>query len=404
MALALLLVPTFMVAQETSGVVDSLHTDEIEDRIPNVSQYDLSECEWVDFCDYPKYAVVTKDGKKGLYDMERHENITDIEFRELYFSRQIEEDSINICYFYFKQGIKQGILGVFTEDNSIMSIYGDDPDEVCELDSCTTIDNRMTKKAKNLLKKFIHKQQLDNAQIVILDAVSGRLKTWIALDADMEKENAGKLLYHSCAASLIKPFFAVLALDRNNISPDSIYDGTTYLEGIRRVNNKMMRQAISQAYRASVAERKWNQFTDTQHPSISPFDIAVCFNSLNHQGKIFMPTLKGDSVSVDEDGFPLTVIQTVQRALRVDRSVFPYLTWLTDKTEWMGYATEEYLYAEGDKKKTMPVGKQLQFAGLFPADHPRYTICVVADKHATNVNAALLQEVINPLTKWLLKN
>ena len=62
------------------------------------------------------------------------------------------------------------------------------------------------------------------------------------------------------------------------------------------------------------------------------------------------------------------------------------------------------IYAEEDKDRMTPVGAQIQFAGVFPADSPRYTICVVADKQSTDVSTSVLQDVVNPLTKWLLKN
>ena len=60
-----------------------------------------------------------------------HKNITEIEFRELGYSRQTEtEDSTNISMFYAKKGIKHGILGVSESTNDILSIWMDDPDEV----------------------------------------------------------------------------------------------------------------------------------------------------------------------------------------------------------------------------------------------------------------------------------
>lgn len=155
--------------------------------------------------------------------------------------------------------------------------------EVYSLDDCTTIDNRMTKRARKLLDAFVKQQQMENAQIVILDAKSGRLKTWISLDADIAKENAGKLLARN------------------------------------------------------------------RHES-------------------------------------------------------PQLTWFSDMTNWFGYATTEYIYAAEDKERITPVGTKIQFAGFFPADSPRYTIYVVADKLSTNVSTSVLKDIVNPLTKWLLKN
>ena len=91
---SLMILPSFVSAQE---VVDSVEVDPYEDMIIetyytddggtandtiylnksdedkfNEFKKDLKEYDWVDICYNPKYAVVTKDGKKGLYDMVEH--------------------------------------------------------------------------------------------------------------------------------------------------------------------------------------------------------------------------------------------------------------------------------------------------------------------------------------------
>ena len=63
----------------------------------------------------------------------------------------------------------------------------------------------------------------------------------------------------------------------------------------------------------------------------------------------------------------------------------------------------ENVYAEEDKGKLQPVGKQIQFAGLFPVENHRYCICIVADKNSLDASLAELGDVVNPLAKWLLK-
>ena len=69
-------------------VVDTVSADELMNDMPIVTQYDLKEYEWVDICNNPKYAIVSKDGKKGIYDMMLHKNVTEIEYRDLGFSKQ----------------------------------------------------------------------------------------------------------------------------------------------------------------------------------------------------------------------------------------------------------------------------------------------------------------------------
>ena len=428
LVLAVLLVPTLMTAQEVTELVDSIEVDPNEDMIietyytddggtandtiylndeandwqKNLPQYDLKEYEWVDFCDNPKYAIVSKDGKKGIYDLVLHKNITEIEYRDLGFSKlTVAEDSAYISMFFATKGIKRGIVSVYEPTNNVVSIWMDDPDELYALDECTTIDKKITKKSTKLLGKLMKQEQMEDAQMVVLDAKSGRLKAWVRMDRDTEKDESGKLLVHSCSASLIKPFHAVMALENDSLSLDSVCGTMTYRSAIKTVNDEVMRQAIMNGYRRSVAERTWRELTDTENPSTSPFIIAVGYNSLAHQGTMIIPTMKADSVNVEEYVFTDTNLMNLKDVLRVDRAKSPQLAWLTADTDWYGYATTENVYAADDKEKLQPLGKQIQFAGTFPADNPRFTICVVADKSSLDVEPSVFKEVVNPLVRFL---
>lgn len=417
LGLVLLMMPSVVSAQEVVEIVDSVYTgtDEmvvadtirlgaIDEWQQNLPQYDLKEYEWVEICYNPKYAIVTKDGKNGIYDMELHRNITEIIYRDLGFSKQtMAEDSAYISLFYGTMGIKRGIISVYEPDNNVVSIWMDDPDEVYSLDECTTIDKKMTKRAKNLLEGFVQKEHLDNAQIVILDAGTGRLKTWIRLDSDLERDEAGKLIVHSCTGSLTKPFHTIMALENEGISLDSIYNGVSYRQGIKKFDNEVMHQAIMTGYRRSVAERKWRELTDSRNPSTSPFIMAVGYNSLALNGTMIIPTMKEDSVNVEKDVFSPTNLTNLIEVLRVDKSESPQLAWLSDGIEWLGYATTENIYSNEDKEMRNPIGKQIQFAGVFPAENPKYTICVVGDKQSLDIEPAAFQDVVNPLAQWLLK-
>jgi len=271
------------------------------------------------------------------------------------------------------------------------------------LDECTTIDKKMTKKATKLLGNLMKQKQMDNLQLVVLDAKSGRLKTWVRLDQDKEKDEAGKLLVHSCAGSLTKPFHAVMALENDSLSLDSICAANTYRRAIKSVDNDVMHQVIQNGYRRSVADRKWRELTDTGNPSTSPFILAVGYNSLANGGTMIIPTMKGDSVTVEENVFSDTNLANLREVLRVDRVESPQLAWLTADTEWFGYASSENIYAEKDKEQEQPIGKQIQFAGLFPVENPRYCICIVADNNSLEASPADFEDAVNLLVKWLLK-
>ena len=383
-------------------VADTFKLSDLEKWKRSIPQCDFKEYEWVDICYNPKYAIVSKGGKKGIYDLMLHKNVTEIEYRDLGFSKQtVAEDSASISLFYATKGIKRGIISLYEPTNDVVSIWMDDPDEVYSLDDCTTIDKFMTKAVKKLLEKSIKKQQLDKIQAVVLDAKTGHLNSWVALETDMEKEDAGKLLVHSCAASLTKPFHTVMALENDSIPLDSIYNGMSYRMAIKSCNSQMMQHSIMNGYRRSAAERKWRELTDTSDPATSPFIMAVGYNSLAHNGTMIIPTMKADSVNVQEDVFTSTNVANLRDVLLVDRTESPQLAWLYEDVEWTGYATSEFIYDEADKENENPVGKQVQFAGTFPAENPRYTICVVADKHSLDVEASILQDVVNPLVRFL---
>ena len=378
--------------------------DETSEWQKNLPQYDLKEYEWVDICYNPKYAIVSKDGRKGIYDMILHKNVTEIEYRDLGFSKQtVTEDSAYISMFYATKGIKRGIVSIYEPTNNVVSIWMDDPDELYSLDECTTIDKKITKKATKVLGNLMKQQQMENVQIVILDAKSGRLKTWVRLDRDKEKDQAGKLLVHSCAASLTKPFHTVMALENDSIPIDSICNGMSYRKAIKSCNNQMMQQAIQNGYRRSAADRVWRELTDTQNPSTSPFILAVGYNSLANGGTMIIPTMKADSVNVEEDVFSANSLANLKEVLKVDRVASPQLAWLSTDIEWLGYSTTEDIFAEEDKDYSTAIGKQIEFAGWFPVEEPRYTICIVGDKLSKDATPALFQDIVNPLAKWLLK-
>ena len=430
LVLASLLVPTLMAAQDVTEAVDSIEADpyegmiiesiitdngeivedtiylddEVSDWQKNLPQYDLKEYEWVEFCNNPKYAIVTKEGKKGIYDLLLHRNVTEIEFRDLGFSKQtMAEYSAYISLFYATKGIKRGIISLYEPTNNVVSIWMDDPDELYSLDECTTFDRKMTKKATKLFGNLMKQQQMDNLQLVVLDAKSGLLKTWIRLDQDKEKDEAGKLLVHSCTGSLTKPFHAVMALENDSLSLDGISGASTYRHAIKSVDDDVMHQVIQNGYRRNVADRKWRELTDTGNPSTSPFILAVGYNSLANGGTMMIPTMKGDSVNVEENVFSDANLANLREVLRVDRVESPQLAWLTADTDWFGYATSENIYAENDKEREQPIGKQIQFAGLFPIENPRYCICIVADNNSLDASPADFEDAVNPLVKWLLK-
>lgn len=157
LVLAFLLVPIHSSAQEVCDsisedniVIDSVYTEtgeivadtfRVGEGKNVIPQYEFKEHDWVDLCTNPKYAVVTKGGKQGIYDMILHQNITEIEFDELGFFRRTEAEKdadIVMNMFYVKKGSQTGILSVCENDNSIFSIWMDESEEKDVVDADNT--------------------------------------------------------------------------------------------------------------------------------------------------------------------------------------------------------------------------------------------------------------------------
>lgn len=133
----LLMVPAVVSAREMKFVVDSIEVDTVEvDYVVDgddvvradstkITQYALCNCDGVAVCENLKYAIVTKDGKKGIYDMMLGKNVTEIEFQEITFlCSEDMDDGSSSSWFLVKRENQTGIFCVFEDDNSVMAIWG----------------------------------------------------------------------------------------------------------------------------------------------------------------------------------------------------------------------------------------------------------------------------------------
>lgn len=83
----------------------------------------------LDFCDslmvedvIDRYGVAYKGGKCGVYDISRQENVTNIEFDYLRYTRRIEIEGGYYSYFYWERDADYGTVGIVEEDNHFMII------------------------------------------------------------------------------------------------------------------------------------------------------------------------------------------------------------------------------------------------------------------------------------------
>lgn len=107
-----------------------------------ITQHKWSKYEYVDTCT-TRYAVVHDwNGRCGIYDLEKKENITELEYRALYFSRMMElEDGNQATVFYGYKGHQEGIVSV-TPSGGAVAVMMLDKEQTYSLDSCRTIDEK----------------------------------------------------------------------------------------------------------------------------------------------------------------------------------------------------------------------------------------------------------------------
>lgn len=116
-------------AQDVAAV-DNIGEEEAVGK-KHITQVPLEQCEQIDTCSITKFAIVTKDGKLGIYDLEKHENVTEIDFDVVGFSRRyVSEDGIEVFYFYVEKGIERGTIGVVGENNQTVGVWMDNSENV----------------------------------------------------------------------------------------------------------------------------------------------------------------------------------------------------------------------------------------------------------------------------------
>ena len=93
------------------------------------------------------------NGRCGIYDLEKKENITELEYRNLYFPRMMDlDDGSQATVFYGYKGHREGIVSVVLSAD-VLAITMPDKDQMFSLDSCRTIDKKIMKLSHKLLKK-----------------------------------------------------------------------------------------------------------------------------------------------------------------------------------------------------------------------------------------------------------
>ena len=108
---------------DSTQVSDTISTDTIDSTNPPIPQIPLEECDSLTARDITdRYGVVYKDGKCGIYDLVKHENVTRIEYRELWFSFRREIEGEYYSYFGWEENDSKGVIGIAEANNQFVAI------------------------------------------------------------------------------------------------------------------------------------------------------------------------------------------------------------------------------------------------------------------------------------------
>ena len=407
--------------------VASPDSDSIFSPKQHIPQIPLENCYRIDTCEEKRFAIVLKDAKCGIYDLQRHENVTNIEYDDLSFSRRhIAEDNTEIFYFYAEKGIEQGIIGVYGNNNQTLGIWHDNPEYVGSLDECTTIDTAISKKCKSLLQKGMGALDGTYGQIAVIDAQNGRLKAWVALEKKDNGFSDAKLLRNVFSPrSIITVGTAAVLADIGANLEDSIdvsngvydtedglkirdhnwrtggYGKMTIREALVKKSNVAMYKMIQVAMGNERAHDVWQKMMEHPH-STNAMEIAASTWSINHEDASVYPTLKGDSVEVAphntttpaERQYIKEVLMGLNKADGIQADYAPIGVELAGV---YGNWGKDYYTEDNNLTET-------SFVGFFPAQNPRYSICVFIHRPDEPAHGPkdLATSVVNELITWLM--
>lgn len=411
----------------------------------SITQHNWNKYEWIDTC-CTRYAIVHDwYGRCGIYDLEIHENITELEYRDLNFMRMMElEDGNQAAMFYGLIGHRKGIVSVGTNnDVAILSMI--DEEMSYTLDSCRTIDKKITRLCRKLLEKDMKEAGGLYGQVFVMESQTGYIKTWMALEDKFHngKISEAPLLKKQCSNMPLKPIFAINALVESNMSwndsvdtkngIDSIanmmimdynwhkggFGKVSFLDGFKLHSDIAMVSPMAKAYPIAV-KHYWNEATDKPRET-DAMQIASIYNNIALEGKrIIEPSVNTDSIKIREIH---DITESDYHTIHMAKE-YLYATlhnggigskWTNPKVNIVGdYTThrncrptiyddnakdmERYFSEEG-----LTTYNQVIFAGYFPADNPQYTICVTMENEGLPLSGRTISKTVNKLTEYLYK-
>lgn len=426
-------------------VADTVDADALFEK-KSITQHKWSKYEYVDTCT-ARYAVVHDwNGRCGVYDLEKHENLTELEFRNLYFSKMMDlEDGTEAAVFYGYKGHREGIVSVGPTGDALY-ISMEDKDMSYSLDNCRTIDKKITKLCRKLLKEDMKKCQGFFGQVLVMESQTGNIKAWVALQDQFKngKFEDAPLLKHQLCSDPMKPLMATIGLvDSHTSWNDSVdtkcgidsignmkildhnwrrggYGKVSYLDGFKWHSNIAMIRAMEK-WNPTSLQHEWWRVSDMPR-EMDALEIAKIYNIVGLNGKtVIEASVNTDSIKVytPENGSVLDQEIVIRfgeylHATLHDGGIGS--KWTSKKVDISGdYAVhrncrptlyddnadqmEQYHSEDG-----LETYNQVIFTGYFPSDNPKYTICVSMDKNGLPIAGALISNTVNKLAEYLVKH
>ena len=110
------------------AVADTICVDSIANR--PIPQIPLDKCDSL-MVNSPgdRYGIVWRNGKCGIYDISKWENVTRIEYKDLWFSFRKEMEGEYYSYFGWDEDTTKGVIGVAEVNNQFIAISMPKKDE-----------------------------------------------------------------------------------------------------------------------------------------------------------------------------------------------------------------------------------------------------------------------------------
>lgn len=407
MVLALLLsvIGADVFAQEVvdSVWVDSVEVDSVALAAEFKSEYDSEEEKArMDSCIQARYVIVSMNGKYGIYDREKNDSVTAVDMDYIEYSHYFQpEDGMFFCYFYYEKGLQCGKIGINMNDNTKMEAFADNPRLVGKMEDFPAIDSLILVRSYDVLSECMADIDGIQGQVSVIDAKTGDVLTWGALENVEGDIVYAPLLKRLCSSETYMPFVAADCLAQSNTSlEDSVDTGQGILvlnDSVRIRDHNWRRGGYGMlTYRQALLNKSrigmyhammtlpdgmdyWKYATD-QTKNTNALELATVFNNIFHLDSV--------NVSAERCGYIRAIAIGMFQEGGIQHKRAP------KNVELAGV----YNVADDGTEQTFT------FVGCFPADKPKYAVSmVVLRKHKLPASPAMVSDKVNELIEWLNK-